>query len=90
MGFLCWPNTQVLMRGKILRSVVHECHREFAAWHGASVDPVARCFMCTETKMISAWLILARFLYQAGIAAIGDAEFMFLCGIDPFMGKFPI
>lgn len=59
MGFLHWPNTQALMRGKISRTVMHECHKEFAAWHGASVDLVARYFMCTEKKMFSASLILA-------------------------------
>lgn len=39
----------------------------------------AQCLTCT-----------GRFLCQAGIAATGDAEFVLLCGIDPFMGKFPI
>lgn len=89
MGFLYWPNTQVLMRGNILRSAVHQCHKEFAASHGASVDLVARCFMCTE-KEHSVPAQTGRFLYQAGFADIGHTEFVLFSGIDPFMGKFPI
>lgn len=46
--------------------------------------------MCTEKRDVQCLTHTGRFLYQAGIAAIGDAEFVFLCGIDPFMGKFPI
>lgn len=59
---------------------------------------LARCFCrpCCKVlhvhweKYVQCLTRTGRFLYRAGIAAIGDAEYVLLCGIDPFMGKFPI
>lgn len=59
MGFLYWPNTQVLMRGKISRSVMHEYHKEFAAGMVLPSTLLQGVSCALKKEMFSAWLILA-------------------------------